>query len=116
MERSQAFLRIHFLTALRNASAPIRYQMIENITPGQMGAITEVAYHVVNTIIPTLMVDRDYFRRYRLVLRILASQRTSFNVKRRVLLRRNSSTIIPRLLSTFYLSRTIRFIARSREE
>ena len=60
--------------------------MIENITLGQMDAIVEVVCHLVNGLIPYLIIDRRYFRRTRLILRQLAVSRPPFNVKRRVLL------------------------------
>lgn len=114
MEMSQTFLRIHYLNALRDASSSNRYQMIQNITPGQMGAIAEVARHVINRLIPIMIIDVRYFRRYRLVIRQLSSTRASFAVKRRVLL--HHCAILPRLLRIFYLTRTMRYIARSNEE
>ena len=114
MERSQTFLRVYYLNALRDASPTDRKHMIENITLGQMNAIVEVIYHLVNGLIPVLIVDRRYFRRAHLILRQLAATRPPFNVKKRVLLHNRS--LIPRLLRIFYLSNTIRFIARSNEE
>lgn len=114
MEMSQTFLRMFYLNALRDASPRDRYQMIQNITSGQMKAITEVAYHVINRLIPILLIDRRYFRSRRLSLRQLSSSRVSFAVKRRALLHIRS--ILPRLLRIFYLTNIMRHIARSAEE
>lgn len=114
MEMSETFLRIHFLNALRNARPSNRYQMVQNITPGQMGAIAEVSYHVISGLIPILIVDRDYFRRKRLMLRQLSATRVSFMVKRRVLL--HNIAVLPRLLRIVYLHRIIRYIVRLNEE
>lgn len=113
MELSQTFIRIHFLNALRNANPRDRRQMVENITPGQINAISEVAYHIINRLIPILIIDWPYFRR-RLFLRQLSSPIVSFAVKRRVLLHRHA--ILPRLLRVFYLTETMKSIARSHEK
>ena len=115
MEMSQTFLNIKFLNSLRNVSPTIRYQMIQNMTPGQRSAIVEVALHVINRLIPTLLQDRHYFGQYRLVLRRLVSSRVSSAMKNRTLLHYHNTTIVPRLLAIFYLVSTIRRIARSRE-
>ena len=99
MERPQTFLRVYYLNALRDASPTDRKHVIENITPGQMNANVGVIYHLVNGLIPVLIVDRRYFRRTRLNLRQLAASRPPFNVKKGVLLHNRS--LIPRLLRIF---------------
>ena len=111
---SHTFLRIRFLNALRDASPPDRRRMVENITQSQMSAVTEVIYHIVKRLIPILVIDMSTFRERQLALRQLASSRTSFAVKRRVLISHNS--VLQRILRVFYLIRVMRYKARAHEE
>ena len=105
MEESQVYLRIHYLLALRNASARDRQLMIQYITQGQMNVISEVCFYISQHLIPIMTRDIDYFIRYRLALRLLSSARVSFAVKKRTLQRHHS--ILPRMLKAFYLTKTI---------
>ena len=113
---SQFLIHVRFLNDLRIANPTVRCQMIRNMTSDQMSAIVKVVFHVTNGLIPTLLQDRDYFAQYRLVLRRLSSPRVPFASKRQTLLQYRNTTLLPRLLDTFYLVRTFRHLARSHEK
>ena len=78
MELSSVFNRIHFLVELKHVSPDDRITMLQNITPGQMACIGEIARRIYHQTIPLLTQDVTYFNDRCLVLRILFSLRVSF--------------------------------------
>ena len=91
-----------------------RKLMIENIIPVQLDAISTVARHIVESRIQIMDIDSDYFRRRRRILKVLAKTSISFRRERRLLVSQHQ--LIPKLLRTTYLRRTIRAEVRTREE
>ena len=114
MAQSRVYGRIHFLRELGAANARMRKMTIDNMIPEQMDAISVVARYIVESRIPIMDRDSDYFREIRTVLRTIAGYSIPFRRKRRLLLRYHH--ILPKLLREFYLRHTIRVELRSGEE
>ena len=114
MELSSVFNRIHFLVELKYASPDDRITMLQNITPGQMACIGEIARGIYDQTFPLLAIDTSYLDDRSLVLRILFSLRVSFHGKVATLVRYNR--MMPRLLRTYYLQATIQDQIRSQRE
>ena len=105
MIHSKVYQKLNFLLHLKDASVPERQNMLSNLTQGQVEAIREVAMRVVNGVINPMRRDVEAFQRKRLVLRSLASSRVSHRRKKTTIQRHH--TMIPALLRTRYLIRTI---------
>ena len=114
MEYSRVYGRYYYLRDLGRMNVRNRKLMIENIIPAQLDAISTVARHIVESRIQIMDIDSDYFRRRRRILKVLAKPSISFRRKRRLLLSQHQ--LIPKLLRTTYLRRTIRAEVRAREE
>ena len=52
MELSSIYKRIHYLVALKNAQRDDRITMLQNITPGQLDCIGEIAHRIYNQTFP----------------------------------------------------------------
>ena len=87
MELSSVFNRIYFLLELKQASPDVRIFMLQNITPGQLACIGEIARRIYHQTFPLLAQDVTYFDDRSLVLRVLFSLRVSFRRKVVTLLR-----------------------------
>ena len=81
MELSSVSNRIHFLLELKDASPDVRIFMLQNITPGQLLCISEIACRIYHQTFPLLTQDLAYFDDRRVVLRKLFSFRVSFRRK-----------------------------------
>ena len=57
MELSSDFNRIHFLLELKYASPDVRIFMLQNITPGQLACIEEIARRIYHQTFPLLAQD-----------------------------------------------------------
>ena len=114
MAQSRVYRRYYFLQELGAASARMRKITIDNMIPEQMDAISVVARYIVESRIPIMDRDSDYFQQIRRVLRAIAGHTIPFRRKRRLLLRYHK--ILPRLLREFYLRHTLRVELRSGEE
>ena len=103
MKRSQTFERIEGCPAYRQ----------KTYHTGQMNATVEVVYqvHLINGLIPIVVVDRRYLSRRSIVLRQLAASRPPFNVKGEYCFP-SHRLFRDRFLRIYYLINTIRFIAR----
>ena len=75
------------------------------MTSSQKEAVAEIARRVVNGVINIMRRDVQLFRRKRLVLETLAS-RTVSSARKKALIRRHHS-LVPVLIRTLYLIRTI---------
>ena len=114
MELSSVFNRIYFLLELKQASPDVRIFMLQNITPGQLACIGEIARRIYHQTFPLLAQDVTYFDDRSLVLRVLFSLRVSFRRKVATLLRYHRMLL--RLLRTYYLEATIQDQIRSQRE
>ena len=114
MELPSVFNQIHFLVELKHASPDDRITMLQNITPGQMACIGEIARRIYNQTFPLLAIDTSYFDYRSLVLCILFSLRVSFYGKVATLVRYHR--MMSRLLWTYYLQATIQDQIRSQRE
>ena len=114
MAGSRVHGRYYFLKELGAASARMRKITIDNMIPQQMDAISVVARYIVESRIPIMDRDSDYFQQIRRLLRAIAGHTIPFRRKRRLLLRYHK--ILPRLLREFYLRHTIRVEIRRGEE
>ena len=114
MAQSRVYRRYYFLQELGAASARMRKITIDNMIPEQMDAISVVARYIVESRIPIMDRDSDYFQQIRRILRVIAGHTISFRRKKRVLSYYHK--ILPRLLREFYLRHTIRVEMRSGEE
>ena len=110
---SRIFVRIHFLTELSGANVRLRTGLLRYITRGQMECIQIMASQILEGRILLLERDRNYFRRYRDLLRSLQSPNISFTRKKRLLL--TFHTLVPRLLRRQYLNRAIANEVRAAE-
>ena len=114
MELSSVFNRIHFLLELKYASPDVRIFMLQNITPGQLACIEEIARTIYHLTFPLLTQDRVYFNDRSLVLRKLFSLRVFFRRKVATLVRYHR--MMSRLLRTYYLEATIQDQIRCQRE
>ena len=114
MELLSVFNQIHFLEELKHASPDDRITRLQNITPGQMACIGEIARRIHDQTFPLLAIDTSYFNDRSLVLRILFSLRVSFHGKVATLVRYHR--MMSRLLRTYYLQATIQDQIRSQRE
>ena len=114
MVYSRVYGRDYYLQELGRTSVRNRKSMIENIIPAQLDAISTVARHIVESRIPIMDIDSDYFRRRRRIMKVITKPSLPFRRKRRLLLSQHQ--LIPKLLRTTYLRRTIRAEIRTREE
>lgn len=105
MNHSKVYQNLNFLLQLKDAAVPVRKNLLSNMTSGQVEAIAEVTIRVVNGVINPIRRDVQLFERKRLLLRSVASNRVS-TLRKKTMLRRHHS-IIPALLRTRYLIRTI---------
>ena len=106
--------RYYYLQELGRTTVRNRKLMIENMIPAQLDAISTVARHIVDSRIQIMFIDSEYFRRRRRILQVIATLELPFRRKRRLLLSQHQ--MIPKLLRTTYLRRTIRAEIRTREE
>ena len=79
--------------------------MLQNITPGQLACIEEIARRIYHQTFPLLTQDRIYFNDRSLVLRKLFSLRVSFRRKVATLVRYHR--MMSRFRGTYYLEATI---------
>ena len=114
MEYSRVYGRYYYLRELGRTDVRNRKSMIENIIPAQLDAISTVALYIVESRIQIMDIDSDYFRRRKRILKVIAKPSLPFRRKRRLLLSQHQ--LIPKLLRTTYLRRTIRAEIRTREE
>ena len=114
MELSSVFNRIYFLLELKQASPDVRIFMLQNITPGQLACIGEIARRIYHQTFPLLAQDVTYFDDRSLVLRVLFSLRVSFH--RKVATLHRYHRMLLRLLRTYYLEATIQDQIRSQRE
>ena len=105
MNHSKVYIKLNFLLVLKDATIPDRKDLLCNMSSSQLEAVAEIARRVVNGVINTMRRDVQLFRRKRLVLRTLASSTLSSAIKK-TLIRRHHS-LVPVLLRTLYLIRTI---------
>lgn len=105
MNQSQVYRKLNFLLQLKDAAISVRKNLLNNITSSQMDAIAQVARKVVNGTINPSRRDVQLFERRRILLRSLSSGNVSF-ARKKTLLRRHHS-LVPVLLRTIYLIRTI---------
>ena len=61
MELSCVYNHIHYLKALKNAQRDDRITMLQNINPGQLGCIREIAHRIYDQTFPLLSQDLGYF-------------------------------------------------------
>ena len=111
MELSSVYNRIHYLVALKTAQRDDRMAMLQNITPGQLDCIREIAHRICDQTFPLLVQGLGYFDERSLVLRFLFADRVSFCRKKAALV--HYHRMIPRLLRTYYLQATIQDQIRS---
>ena len=78
MELSSVYNRIHYLVALKNVQWDDRITMLQNITPGQLDCIEEIAHRLYDQTFPLLVQDLCYFDDRSLELRFLFADRVSF--------------------------------------
>ena len=88
--------------------------MIRNITPGQMECVVEIVRRIYDQVFPLFTRDLEHFRRKRMVLRSLFSQRISF--RRKVTTLMQNHALVPRLLRIYYILSTVRDQARNVRE
>ena len=105
MNLSKVYLKLNFLLRLKDTTVPVRKDLLCNMTFSQLEAVTEIARRVVNGVINTRRRDVQLFRIKRLVLITLASNTVS-SARKKALIRRHHS-LVPVLLRTLYLIRTI---------
>ena len=91
-----------------------RITMLQNVTPGQLDCIGEIAHRIYDQTFPLLVQDLGYFDDRSLVLRFLFADRVSFRRKKATLV--HYHRMIPRLLRTYYLQATIQDQIRSQRE
>ena len=114
MQNSRVYGRYYYLQELGRTTVRNRKSMIENMIPAQLDDLGTVARHIVDSRIQIMDIYSDYFRRRRRILRVIAKLTLPFRRKRRLLLSQHQ--LIPKLLRTTYLRRTIRAEIRTREE
>ena len=114
MENSLVYTNIRFLLHLKDAPASERKNMLMNMLPRQIEAVSEVAVKIVNGIVSPMRRDAQLFRRKRQLLRTLASKDVSITRKKSLLRRHHS--MIPVLLKTLYLIQVIQHEVSTRRE
>ena len=106
MELSSVSIRIQFLLELKDASPDVRIFMMQNITPGQLVCISEIARRIYHQTFPLLTRDLAYFDDTSLVLWKLFSLRVS--CRRKVVTLVNYHKMMSRRLQTNNLEATIK--------
>ena len=67
MELSSVYNRIHYLVVLKNAQRDDRITMLQNITPGQLDCIGEIAHRIYDQTFQLLVQNLGYFDNMSLV-------------------------------------------------
>ena len=88
-----------YLFVLKNAQRNDRIKMLQNITPGQLDCMGEIAHRIYDQTFPFLVQDLGYFDDRSLVLYFLFADRVSFRRKKATLV--HYHRMIARLLRTY---------------